>query len=68
MARYWGAFVVQGEPKAAGLSDWPSFASNQSVLNFGEGGKVELMAETAFQTEHKCGFWDQFANAPYPMK
>jgi hypothetical protein len=38
------------------------------VLNFGEGGKVELMAETAFQTEHKCGFWDQFANAPYPMK
>jgi para-nitrobenzyl esterase len=68
MARYWGAFVVQGEPKAAGLPDWPSYASSRSLLNFGEGGKVEIMPETAFETEHQCGFWDQFANAPYPMK
>jgi carboxylesterase type B len=68
MARYWGAFVIQGEPKAADLPDWPSYASTQSVLNFGEGGTVELMTETGFKTEHKCGFWDQFANAAYPMK
>jgi hypothetical protein len=38
------------------------------VLNFGEGGKVEPMTETAFQSEHDCGFWNRFANAPYPMK
>ncbi|MGO9418965.1 carboxylesterase/lipase family protein [Roseiarcus sp.] len=68
MARYWGAFVMQGEPKAAGLPAWPAYSSNQGVLNFGEGGKIEFMTGAAFQNEHNCGFWDHFANAPYPMK
>ena len=57
MARYWGAFVVQGEPKAEGLPDWPSYPLSQNVLNFGEGGKVETSCRSrGFQTEHKCGF------------
>jgi carboxylesterase type B len=68
MARYWGAFVIQGEPRAAGLPAWPLYTSGQGLLNFGEGGKVELMPEAAYRTEHKCDFWNQFANAPYPMK
>jgi carboxylesterase type B len=68
MARYWGAFVIQGDPKAAGLPDWPLYTSGQGALNFGEGGKVELMTQAAYQTEHNCDFWNQFANAPYPMK
>jgi carboxylesterase type B len=68
MARYWGAFVIQGDPKAAGLPAWPLYTSGQGVLNFGEGGKVDLTTQAAYQTEHKCDFWNQFANAPYPMK
>jgi para-nitrobenzyl esterase len=68
MARYWGAFVIQGDPKAAGLPDWPLYTSGQGALNFGEGGKVELTTQAAYQTEHNCDFWNQFANAPYPMK
>ena len=31
MARYWGAFVVQGAPKAEGLPEWPGYASSQSI-------------------------------------
>ena len=68
MARYWGAFVIKGEPSAAGLPDWPLYTPGQGVLNFGEGGKVELMPQTGFKTEHKCEFWDPLANASYPMK
>jgi para-nitrobenzyl esterase len=68
MARYWGAFVIQGDPKAAGLPDWPLYTSGQGALNFGEGGKAELTSQAAYQTEHNCDFWNQFANAPYPMK
>ena len=61
-------FVMHGEPKAANLPAWPAYAGGQGVLNFGDGGKVEFMTDAAFQTEHNCGFWNQFANAPYPMK
>jgi para-nitrobenzyl esterase len=68
MARYWGGFVIQGEPKAAELPAWPDYASSKGVLNFADGGKVELMSDAAFRNEHNCAFWDGFANAPYPMK
>jgi para-nitrobenzyl esterase len=68
MARYWGAFVIQGESKAADLPAWPAYGSSKGVLNFADGGKVELMTAQAFQTEHNCGFWNEFANAPIPMK
>jgi carboxylesterase type B len=68
MARYWGAFVIHGQPNVAGLPDWPSYASSQNMLNFGDGAKMELIPVTAFKTEHKCEFWDQFANVPYPIK
>ena len=68
MARYWGAFVIHGEPDASGLPAWPRYNSGQNMLNFGEGGKVETMSSDAYATEHNCGFWSQFANDPYPMK
>ena len=68
MARYWGAFVMQGAPKAAGLPDWPAYESGHDFMSFGDGGKIELMNNAAFKAEHNCEFWDRFANAPYPMK
>jgi len=56
MARYWGAFVIHGDPKAAGLPGWPLYTSGQGVLNFGEGGKVELMTQAAYQTNTMATF------------
>lgn len=68
MARYWGAFVIHGEPGASGLPAWPRFNSGENMLNFGEGGKVETMSSEAYATEHDCSFWNPLADDPYPMQ
>ena len=68
MARSWGGFAIHGDPATADLPAWPGYGPAKQRRVFAAGGKVEVMSDADFRTEHNCAFWDSFANAPFPMK
>ena len=53
MLAYWSRFAHAGTPQATGLSRWPEFATDASVLRF-DAGDVRLFDAS---TAHHCAFW-----------
>jgi para-nitrobenzyl esterase len=57
MIRYWSQFVITGEPKVAGLPDWPPIGPDPA-----EGPWMSLRPDGAgvmpsFGASHQCPFW-----------
>ena len=56
MQTYWTNFAKSGNPKGAGLGEWPkSDARRNNVLTFRPGGNA---VGTSFAAVHQCKFWD----------
>lgn len=53
MAAYWSRFAHSGRPQPTGLSPWPEYSSDASVLRF-DAGDVGLFDASA---AHHCSFW-----------
>jgi carboxylesterase type B len=57
MIAYWGAFVKNGRPNAAGQLAWPALNNTQNLLSLRAGNNSTVITNRAFSREHKCGFW-----------
>ena len=58
MKRSWTAFTSSGDPRAAGLPDWPPYEAGGNALAWRAGGRSELITDAQLATEHQCDFWD----------
>ncbi|WP_439378792.1 carboxylesterase/lipase family protein [Amycolatopsis lexingtonensis] len=56
MVRYWGAFVRQGTPDAAGQAEWPGL-KDQRAMVLRLGGSSTVTA-TAFAAAQHCDLWN----------
>ncbi len=57
MIAYWGGFVKHGRPTATGQPTWPALNNTQDLLSLRAGNTSTVITDTAFSTEHTCGFW-----------
>jgi para-nitrobenzyl esterase len=57
MIAYWGAFVENGRPSAAGQPHWPAMSSSQSLLSLRAGNTSTVITDAALSREHQCGYW-----------
>jgi carboxylesterase type B len=57
MIAYWGAFVKNGRPTAAGQPTWPALNNTQDLLSLRAGNTSTVITNAAFAKEHKCSFW-----------
>lgn len=55
MMRYWGAFARGGDPNFRGAPNWPTYGSDQKVMQLRSGGASQVI--TSLANEHNCGFW-----------
>jgi para-nitrobenzyl esterase len=56
MVRYWGAFVRQGTPDAAGQAEWPSLPGNRAMIL--QLGGSSTVTQEAFAATHHCDLWN----------
>jgi len=61
LIRYWGAFVFNGRPNALGQARWFSYNATHRIMSLRVAGQSTLISESAYSTEHKCGFWNSMA-------
>ena len=59
MVRYWGAFVRQGSPEAAGQAEWPSVRDKRAMV-FQPGGS-STVTSTAFAAAQHCDLWNSIS-------
>jgi para-nitrobenzyl esterase len=57
MIAYWGAFVRNGTPAAAGQPFWPSYRTGL-LMSLRPGGRSRAITAAAFAAAHQCGFWN----------
>jgi para-nitrobenzyl esterase len=57
MLAYWGAFVRDGSPAAAGQPQWTTYQSRQ-LMSLQPGGQSHLISGVTFGDEHDCDFWN----------
>jgi carboxylesterase type B len=60
MIAYWGAFVKNGRPTAAGQPRWPALNNTQKLLSLRAGNTSTVVTNATFSREHKCSFWASF--------
>ncbi|WP_290056469.1 carboxylesterase/lipase family protein, partial [Amycolatopsis solani] len=59
MVRYWGAFVREGTPAAAGQAEWPGVKDQRAmVLQLGGSSAV---TSAAFAATQHCDLWNSFS-------
>ncbi len=54
----WTAFTSSGDPRAAGLPDWPRYEAGGSALAWRAGGRSEVITDPQLAAGHQCDFWD----------
>ncbi|MEU0470863.1 carboxylesterase family protein [Amycolatopsis sp. NPDC006131] len=59
MVRYWGAFVRQGVPDAAGQAEWPSVRSNRAMVL--QPGGSSTVTSAAFAAAQHCDLWNSMS-------
>jgi para-nitrobenzyl esterase len=57
MARYWGAFVRDGRPRAENSAHWAPFNGGGRVMSLRAGGDSTLIPDAQVAAEHNCSFW-----------
>jgi para-nitrobenzyl esterase len=55
MMRYWAAFAHSGNPNYRGVPVWPTYGTDQKVMQLRTGGASQVI--TSFAAEHNCAFW-----------
>jgi carboxylesterase type B len=58
MKKYWGAFVLRGNPRVEGQSPWPSYNTRRQVLSLRADHNSTLISDMELSAEHQCSFWD----------
>lgn len=53
---YWGAFVIDGTPQVAGLTEWPEYVVDRERLFFTLDG-TRLISDAEYVANHQCEFW-----------
>ncbi|GHE84134.1 carboxylic ester hydrolase [Amycolatopsis deserti] len=59
MVRYWGAFVRQGAPDAAGQAEWPSVPHDRTMIL--QPGGSSTVTSAAFAATHHCDLWNSIS-------
>jgi para-nitrobenzyl esterase len=57
MKRYWGAFVLHGNPAVPGQAAWPRYDTRSVVLSLRPGGRSATISDATLRAEHQCAFW-----------
>jgi carboxylesterase type B len=58
MKRYWGAFVIRGNPRVEGQSAWPRYDTTHRVLSLRADHNSTPISDLELSAEHQCSFWD----------
>ena len=57
MKRYWGAFVLHGNPAVPGQAAWPRYIPARSSSRCAPVGRSTTISDATLRAEHQCAFW-----------